>query len=203
MISTTVAWNQWRDNLLAAVEQHIPTKKIKGRNSPPWMNGNIIHTISWEKEAARRKLKSSPTDALRTKFKELRATVKKMVKESRASLFNSLDSTFQSNLKRFWSINKQSTIPDTMSMNSTYGTTTSKPTSVSTPSGIADMFNRYFISVFSSDDPEVQSHPPSPSPTCLLLSDVQVTEVTDEILRTLLKLETTKATGPDSIPSRL
>ena len=77
---------------------------------------------------------------------------------------------------------------------------TSKPTTVSTPSCIADIFNRYFISVFSSDDPEVQSHPPSPSLTCLLLLDVQVTE--EEILRTLLKLETTKATGPDSIPSR-
>ena len=119
-------WNQWRDNFLAAVEQHIPTKKIKGRDSPPWMNGNIIQTIK-KKEAVRRKLKSSPTDALRTRFKELRATVKKMVKKSRASLFNSLDSTFQSNLKRFWSIfklnNKQTTIPNTMSMNSTYGTT--------------------------------------------------------------------------------
>ena len=119
-------WNQWRDNLLPAVDQHIPTKKIKGRDSPPWMNGNIIQTIK-KKEAARRKLKSSPTDALRTRFKELRATVKKMVKKSRASLFNSLDSTFQSNLKRFWSIfklnNKQTTIPNTMSMNSTYGTT--------------------------------------------------------------------------------
>ena len=33
------SWLEWKDTFLAAVEDYIPTKRIKGRNSPPWING--------------------------------------------------------------------------------------------------------------------------------------------------------------------
>jgi hypothetical protein len=87
------------------VRNYIPTKKIKGRYSLPWINGSVIHEIR-KKEAVRRKLRSSPSDALLAKFKELRIKGKKMVRESRERFYNSLDANFQTNLKRFWSIFK-------------------------------------------------------------------------------------------------
>jgi CRISPR/Cas system-associated exonuclease Cas4 (RecB family) len=87
------------------VRKYIPTNKIKGRNSPPWINGSIIHEIR-KKEAVRRKLRSSPSDALLAKFKELRIKVKKIVRESRERFYNFLDANFQTNPKRFWSIFK-------------------------------------------------------------------------------------------------
>ena len=34
---------------LEAVYKHIPTKTIKNINSPPWINGEVIHAIQ-EKE---------------------------------------------------------------------------------------------------------------------------------------------------------
>lgn len=198
-------WKQWKDTFLGVVKSYIPTKRIKGRNSPPWMNGNIIQEIR-EKEAVRRKLKSSPYDVLRAKFKELRARVKKMVRESRASFFNSLDANFQSNSNRFWSIfklnNKQSSTPDIMSMSNAAESVSSQPRTVSTtPAAIADLFNNYFTSVFSCDNLEEPSSPPSSPSSDLGQSDIHLT--TEEVSRTLLELDSSKATGPDGIPSRL
>ena len=69
------SWLLWKDMFLAAVHDHIPSKKIKGRNSPPWMNGDIIYALR-KKEAVRRKLRKSPTEALKAKFKEMRANIK-------------------------------------------------------------------------------------------------------------------------------
>ena len=59
---------------MAGVSDFIPKKKIKGKNSPPWINGEIIDAIK-KKEAARRRLKKSPSNLHREKFKELRAHV--------------------------------------------------------------------------------------------------------------------------------
>ena len=52
---------------MAGVSDFIPTKKIKGKNSPPWINGEIIYAIK-KKEAARRRLKKSPSNLHREKF---------------------------------------------------------------------------------------------------------------------------------------
>ena len=94
-------------------------KRIKGRKFPPWMNGNIMHELR-KKDSVRKKLKSSPTDSLHNRFKQLRANVKKLIRESRSKFFSSLNATFQTNPKRFWSIfklkNKQSSVPNIMSM---------------------------------------------------------------------------------------
>ena len=114
-----ISWHQWKDAFLAAVQDYIPTKNIKGRNNPPWINGDIVHALR-KKESARQKFLSSPTDFLRAKFRELRAKVKNMIKESRTNFFNSLDSDLRNNPNRFWSVfklsSKESNFPDTMSM---------------------------------------------------------------------------------------
>lgn len=122
MINTdilNISWYQWKDAFLAAVQDYIPTKNFKGYNNPPRINGDIVHVLR-KKESERQKFLSSPTDFLRTKFRELRAKVKNMIKESRTKFFNSLDSGFRNNPKRFWSAfkpsSKESNFPDTMSM---------------------------------------------------------------------------------------
>ncbi|XP_068739481.1 uncharacterized protein [Montipora capricornis] len=156
-----ISWHQWKDAFLAAVRDYIPTKNIKGRNNPPWINGDIVHALR-KKESARQKFLSSPTDSLRAKFRELRAKVKNMIKESRTNFFNSLDSDLRNNPKRFWSVfklsSKESTFSDTMSMGVGEGVSTPSHTA-SSLADIASMFNEYFTSVFSTKD-----HP-DPTPT--------------------------------------
>ena len=155
----------------------------------------------------RRKLRSSPSDALLAKFKKLRTKVQKMVRESRESFYSSLDDNFLTNPKRFWSIfklnNKRSSVPDIMSMGNATEPKPSQPCTVSTPMAIANLFNRYFASVFNNDDenPVKRSSVMSTSPTTSEHFDLQLS--TEEVARTLLALDSTKATGPDEIPSRL
>ena len=54
-------WTYWKDAFMSAVSDFIPTKKIKGKNTPPWITSEIIHALR-KKESARSKRKKSPTD---------------------------------------------------------------------------------------------------------------------------------------------
>jgi hypothetical protein len=38
------AWLEWKEKFVAALREFIPTKKIKGKLSPPWITGVIIYT---------------------------------------------------------------------------------------------------------------------------------------------------------------
>ena len=186
-------WMKWKANFLSVVKTYIPTKRIKGRNFPPWMNGNIMYEIR-KKEAVRKKLKSSPSDSLNNRFKQLRANVKKLIRESRSKFFSSLNTTFQTNPKRFWSIfklkNKQSSVPNVISMKN--GTESkSNLHKVSTLTAIANLFNTYFTSMFNNDNTEDIL-----ASACLKSPDVDCSYIrltTDEIITTLLHLDTTKA----------
>ena len=51
-------WTYWKDAFMSAVSDFIPTKKIKGKNTPPWITSEIIHALR-KKEAARSKLRIS------------------------------------------------------------------------------------------------------------------------------------------------
>jgi hypothetical protein len=94
-----------------------------------------------------------------------------MVRESRERFYNSFDAIFQTNPKRFWSIfklnNKQSSVPHIMSMGNAAEPESSQTYDVSTPTptAIANLFNRYFTSVFNSDHDKMDppSSPPSTS----------------------------------------
>ena len=69
--------------------------------------------------------------------------------------------------------------------------------SADNPEGIANLFNKYFATVFTSSDVKDQtSEPDEPIITELVLCGAEVHAV-------LKSLETTKATGPDIIPARL
>ena len=89
-------WTYWKDAFMSAVSDFIPTKKIKGKNTPPWITSEIIHAL-WKKEAARSKLKKSPTDHQRQKYRELRTKAKILIREI---YFSSLDSDLARQPKR-------------------------------------------------------------------------------------------------------
>ena len=38
-------WTYWKDAFISAVSDFIPTKKIKGKNTPPWITSEIIHAL--------------------------------------------------------------------------------------------------------------------------------------------------------------
>ena len=142
-------WTYWKDAFMSAVSDFIPTKKIKGKNTPLWITSEIIHALR-KKEAARSKLKKSPTDHQRQKYRELRTKAKILIRESREIYFSSLDSDLARQHKRFWSFfkfkNKTRTFHETMSS----GDDNQHGPQTSTPQQIAELFNLLCVSFHCS-----------------------------------------------------
>ena len=91
----------------AVVKQFVPTVNLKGRKHLPWMSSTIMHLIR-KKNTLRMRIKrsSSPSDYLRNKFKHLRSTVKKILRDGRLKYMNKICTDRDYNLKRFWSFFK-------------------------------------------------------------------------------------------------
>ena len=105
------------------------------------MNSAMIHNIK-KKNTLRRKLKKFPTSVnLREKFKHLRATIKKMFRESRTNYVNSICD--DQNNKAFWS--KSCNVPEKVSIES--GRKLLRRNS----NCVANLFNNYFTSIFTTD----------------------------------------------------
>ena len=100
-VNINVDWHNWKDALLVAVKDHIPKKKLKGRNPLPWINRPIINF-----KKRKRNTLVSPSSYLRSKFRDLRSAVKCRIREARDSFFSQMKSDFRSNPERFWLILK-------------------------------------------------------------------------------------------------
>ena len=195
-------WLNWKEQFLSAVCGSIPRKTISNVNNPPWINGEIIHAIR-KKETVRRKLKTTPTDILKNKFKALRPKVKRMITESRGQFFENISEALSNNPKRFWSVfkisSKRSSVPGIMTMGSN-GLDSNPVRSASCARDIADLFNDYFSTIVSGNDNTIPTNISS-SPTDSKLSGLTLSP--DDVLAALLSLDTNKATGPDEIPPRI
>ena len=213
-------WQRWKNTFLSIVSAFMPRKEIKGRNPLPWINSDILHKIK-QKDFIRRRLKVNPTGYLKEKYRRLRSEIKKLLRMSRENYYISIDSSFKDNPKWFWSALKQTSkscsIPDRVSMLSTsptpssstsqrsffnqaHSTQSSQPSrlTATNPNEIADLFNSYFASVFTTENLPVQYPNKSYDP---VLTDLSLSELEVEIL--LTSLDTNKATGSDEIPARL
>ena len=119
-------------------------------------------------ETVRRKLKSSPSNVLQSKLKELRTRVKHLVSHYRAHFFETLDVNLHNNPKRFWSLFKLKTKDSTVPGNVSIGASKSDSAPIRSafcPRDIAELFNDYFASVLNSNDDQADSST-FPSPQC-------------------------------------
>jgi hypothetical protein len=161
-----------------------------------------LHQIL-EKVITRKRYLSRGTAFLKEKCSRLRAQVKKAIKESRELFFQSLGSTLKINPKRSWSIFKikssSGSVPNLVSR-----ICTNNPESrsqASTPHNIASIFNEYFHSVYTSVLEQPSSTQPSSFSSISTISSIDLTQ--EEVCHALQKLDTSKAHGPDGLPSHI
>lgn len=204
-------WTRWKTTFLGTVSDYVPLKKVRGRNPLPWIDGSTLNMIK-KKETVRQKLKRSPTSpSLREKFKSLRTEVKRRLRENREKFFSSLSSDLTSNPKRFWTVLKQrsktSSIPDKISMATAANESADHNAPLTrinadSPLSIANLFNQYFTSVFTTYYPPYDSNTSrKPDNPPNVMTDITLTE--REVLSVLESLDVTKATGTDGIPARI
>ena len=111
------------------------------------------------------------------------------------------------NPKRFWSIfklkSKVCNVPEKVSMAESEGARTS----AESPEAIASIFNTYFTSIFTRDQPSTEKDSRTidadsdHSTNTTLLEDITLTP--DHVAAVLRTLDNDKAHGPDGIPARL
>ena len=195
-------WSIWKNVVMAAIDEFIPTKCVDSRRTPPWITPNILHLIR-KRVTARKRFLSQGTDYLKKKFSQLRVEVKKLIQESRKSFYSSLASTLRINPKRFWSVFKINSnsrcIPNSMSRTNT--TNPGTTIQANTTHDIATLFNEYFQSIYTNFSDESASPQIVSSSALSSISSVELS--LEEVYLALQHLDPTKAHGPDGFSSRI
>ena len=199
-------WSLWKEKFMSTADKFIPKRKIKDRNSPPWINAEIRHLL-YKKETIRRKLRSNQNNHLKQSYRDIRALIKRQIQESRSSYFDKVGAEIDTNPKRFWSLIKAFTkssncgnVPNSVSLHAESSDETT--VTANNPQDITDLFNTYFHSV---QDPSSFSNPPeNDGPTVVTNSRLPHLEVTStEVENQLKTINVNKAKGPNGIPGRL
>ena len=187
---------KWMKLFYSIVDQFIQKKCVSNINRSPWVDREIVLLLK-KKNTLRRKAKSRNTVYLWTKFRRLRAEIKKLIKYKKKAYISNLGQDLKSNPKRFWSyykaLNKTNRIPNTI----LYGNITATD-SISK----ANIFNTFFHSTFNACDNSIYttvSHPLNDSMSVPCLSNIMLDS--EDVLKALHSLDIHKASC--GIPSKL
>ena len=170
----------------------IPQKKAVTQHIP-WIT-NDIKRLSRKKQRKYNLARRTNTDENWRAYYNLKKEVQKLCRSSHNNYVLSLLDSHNKCTKKFWkyinSMRKDQVSINTLQVDG-------KPYSDS--SSKADILNNCFSSVFNKDDrsplPNINSEP--------VPNILQITVEVDGVYNLLTNLDTHKATGPDSIPSKL
>ena len=188
------ACNLWTSKLLELINRFIPSYKIKNINSPPWIDGDVIH-MSNKKETAHRKALRCDTPEAWSRYKVLRNKLKNLVNSKYNNFIKESSQDISINSKHFWSLlqakTKSKNIPEKVYFDTSYA---------HTPIRKAFLFNRFFHANFTL--PKDTSHLPqinefaNPNLESCQISIAETRLIIDNI-------DTNKASGPDDISGRI
>ena len=164
----------------------IPVAPIHYNKQHTWFNSDIQHHINCLR-TLRCKLNKNPTNNNLVKYDNSTNPLHSSAKDNYESrLIISFANTNNSKIYKYIrSVSKSSSIPSTMYSNST---------SANTELEKANIFNDYFYSVFT----QAPSDFSTPGSTAIVSINISISEV--NVYNTLINLDITKASGPDSIP---
>jgi len=186
-------WSTFKYNLLTIIHRYVPQVRITNPNSAPWIDHEVIK-LSQKKKRAYNKAKRSKSTSKWEKFKKIRNAVKRLTETKYKAYIMDLAGNLSSNPRKFWTFLKSRTASK------------STPTYI-TENGIdytnstikANIFNKFFHSVFTSnDDKNVPTVHPTYDPN---LSELSL--IPGEVLKILKELDCSKATGPDGLPTKI
>ena len=71
-------WSRWKDMFLMAVKDHIPARKVRDTNSPPWIDSEVRHLIR-KKYSALRKFRQNRSPERKLKLGSLSQDLKYLI----------------------------------------------------------------------------------------------------------------------------
>jgi hypothetical protein len=188
-------WRVWKDLFLSAIDQFVPTKTVIDTNTPPWIDREVRHLIN-KKYTALRRYRQKRTEERKHKLRKLTQETKNLIKLKREQYLEKVQESFTKSPKSFWSYHKHILRNRNSPPANTYNNVTA-----TTPDKKAELFNKYFASVFLPRSTSNNADLIMSSKTDQELSQIQISEY--EVEQCLNNLDTSKAYGPDGIPPRL
>ena len=187
-------WTQWKDLFFATVHDTVCTVQWRRRRMKNWLSSATIQLIRL-KRLCYKKLKKMLTPSLQAKYKLLRNKVRSATRLDFQTYADSITNNLHRGQKAFWNwINKfrscRTPIPSIHHHDGVVSDDCTK----------ADLFNKYFVSVFTKENLSNLPDTPPFSPN-VNLDSMQVSP--SEVFSELSTLDTNKACGPDGICPRL
>ena len=188
--SVEINWCKFKNFIISLTDKYVPTKILKN-SYKTWVTIEDRKLINKRNRLAK-KAKKSQNPIHRQRYCKFRNYVTKKLNISRNSYVSKLIDNITTNVRPFYryvNSNKIDTngIPPLLDNNIEITNDTAK----------SNIFNNYFSSVFSrshSNIPPISSHNPNIDNLFISAHGVQVL---------LSKLDVTKSTGPDEIPTRI
>ena len=188
------SWSSFHKTIDQKIEEHIPKARSKSNKFQPWINAEIKGARK-EKNLAWRKYSRHNSEANWTDFTSKRNFCNRLIKKVKANFEKNLADDIATNPKKFWNyVNNRkcndNNFPTMIDTNDkVYDTDIDK----------ANQFNKYFCEVFTienKDLPDFNSR----------ITDKSLENITfdkDTIPKQLMKLNTSKAAGPDRLHPRI
>ncbi|XP_071123039.1 uncharacterized protein [Mytilus edulis] len=195
-------WIFFKDTILNSVNKHVPQKTISGKQDVPWMNHTIKRLIR-KRQRRYNTAKNYDTSENWKKYRKARDIVKQTMTEAHDKYIRGIlneDSTNEEQKKptmgkKFWQYIK-SRKKDTVNISTLKN---SSGTEVIDSKGKAAILNEQYDSVFTDEDMNTM-----PSLGNSNIEDIEILRVTENgVTKLLKKLDTSKAIGPDMIPTRI
>ncbi|KAF2349873.1 hypothetical protein FHG87_019370 [Trinorchestia longiramus] len=180
-----------KDKIATATDHHIPRKRIRPTNNPPWFSQEIKRLINARQHSYRR-LKRYQTEPHRQEHIHACRAVKRTIKSTKRNKEITLAAQAKTNPKSFYKyVNDQRLKRDTIGplIDSEGSTQTNNKSK-------AKIHNTYFTSVFTHED-LTEIPQPHVLNTQEILSDGEFT--VEEVEEQLSILNPYKSTGPDGL----
>ena len=191
-------WKVIKQTIHEAIERHVPTKVIdpNRRRRPLWMNPSCLAKVRKKHAAWKRYLETkSGEDYL--KYTRARNQSRTATRKAQREQESKLAKDVKKNPKSFWNhvhskTKFKSTIPDIKVPGTDMKTSSDEEK--------AEVFNKYFKEVFTTEDEENIPNVPLKEVESIL-TEIHISK--DDILKKLNATNPNKSAGPDEIPSRI
>lgn len=179
------------DALHSSILSFVPKVSIRRSNFPSWYTPELKNLVRL-KNQAHAKYKSSLSLTDYRSFSLLRANFKFKSRECYRSYISRIESSLSSNPRYFWSFIRKSRSSSTIPSNLVYG-----DFSCSNPADAANLFSKFFSSIYSTSTSPLPSSSSTFSPQFSLPSCSLFT--LDDVSKALCSLRNIKSVGPDGL----
>ena len=193
--SVNVTWQAIRDQITSEMNRHIPIRKRKKRNEPPWLNAATKRVID-RKRAAWRKWRQTMREEDKSEYRRVEAEAKGMVRNRKNGWERDVAKHRKKNPKFFFSqINRAK-----KSRSGIGPLTDNGGHTITDLKQQAQVLNQQYASVFTKRNDELPSARRRGDPN-IQLHDIDINEA--KVGAAIDALKEQSAAGPDGIPARV